>query len=160
MSIACRCRREGRDSIFKQPASAFSQRSAAPVVCKARGAPSFRRPRQSRGSGAPRGASIDFTPCGRLARPTTRGAHASYDASASRRSTGGICRRMLSCVSRHQPRAAFLEPAFAFRLRGPMQRAPRRVVLVPPERSPGAARVRGYEPRPQGPHPDPPYDVS
>src|SRR5439155_22292487 len=34
---------------------------------------------------------------------------------------------------------------------GPVQRAPRRAVLLPPGSLPGAARVRGYEPRPQGP---------
>jgi hypothetical protein len=39
--------------------------------------------------------------------------------------------------------------------RRPVQRAPRRAVLMPPGSLPGAARVRGYEPRPQGPHPAP-----
>ena len=34
----------------------------------------------------------------------------------------------------------------------PVQRAPRRAVVMPPGRSPGAARERGYEPRPQAPH--------
>ena len=35
--------------------------------------------------------------------------------------------------------------------RRPVQRAPRRAVVMPPGTMPGAARVRGYEPRPQGP---------
>ena len=38
----------------------------------------------------------------------------------------------------------------------PVQRAPRRRVVMPAGRSPGVARVRGYEPRPQAPHPAPP----
>src|SRR5438876_12199363 len=38
---------------------------------------------------------------------------------------------------------------------GPVQRAPRRAVVLPPGSLPGAARVRGYEPRPQEPRPVP-----
>jgi hypothetical protein len=34
----------------------------------------------------------------------------------------------------------------------PVQRAPRSAVVMPRGRGPGAARVRGYEPRPQAPH--------
>jgi hypothetical protein len=41
---------------------------------------------------------------------------------------------------------------------GPVQQAPCRAVVMPPGRGPGAARVRGYEPRPQGPHPAPPTE--
>ena len=41
----------------------------------------------------------------------------------------------------------------------PVQRAPRRAVIVPPGRSPGAARVPGYEPGPRGPPPLHPLDV-
>ena len=37
-----------------------------------------------------------------------------------------------------------------------VQRAPRVRVVMPAGRSPGVARVRGYEPRPQAPHPAPP----
>ncbi len=37
----------------------------------------------------------------------------------------------------------------------PVQRAPRRAVLVPPGRGSGVARVRGYEPRPREPIPIP-----
>src|SRR5437016_5282592 len=58
--------------------------------------------------------------------------------------------------------AAFRETEISLQLRaglpgagigaGPVQQAPCRAVLVPPGRGPGAARVRGYEPRPQGPH--------
>ena len=33
----------------------------------------------------------------------------------------------------------------------PVQRAPRGGVVVPPDRCPGASRVRGYEPRPRAP---------
>ena len=61
--------------------------------------------------------------------------------------------------------AAFRETEISLQLRaglpgagigaGPVQQAPCRAVLVPPGRGPGAARVRGYEPRPQGPHPVP-----
>jgi hypothetical protein len=40
-------------------------------------------------------------------------------------------------------------------LRKPSQRAPRARPVVAVGRSPGAARVRGYEPRPQAPHPIP-----
>ena len=43
---------------------------------------------------------------------------------------------------------------------GPVQQAPCRAVLVPPGRGPGAARVLGYEPRPQGPHLAPPNRTS
>ena len=58
--------------------------------------------------------------------------------------------------------AAFRETEISLQLRaglpgsgigaGPVQQAPCRAILVPPGRGPGAARVRGYEPRPQGPH--------
>ena len=38
----------------------------------------------------------------------------------------------------------------------PVQQAPCRAILVSPDRGPGAARERGYEARPQAPHPAPP----
>src|SRR5207302_11294135 len=57
--------------------------------------------------------------------------------------------------------AAFRETKISLQLRaglpgagigaGPVQQAPCRAVLVPPGRGPGAARVLGYEPSPQGP---------
>src|SRR4051812_10435225 len=43
----------------------------------------------------------------------------------------------------------FRGPGIGARL---VQQAPCRAVLMPPDRGPGAARVRGYEPRPQAPH--------
>jgi len=115
----------GRDSVcvarscanigfnFQTAGVAFSQRCAAPVLCKARGGPSFlpltnvrERSTGRRGNGFSRLAAG-------LRGPPREGVHASCDASASRRSTGGICRWSLSAGTHHQPRAAFLEPAFA-----------------------------------------------
>ena len=57
-------------------------------------------------------------------------------------------------------RRTWLNPGPRFLGRGhfcpvPVQRAPRRAVLVPPGRGPGVARVRGYEPRPREPIPIP-----
>ena len=52
-------------------------------------------------------------------------------------------------------RVSWDAPAFV-RRSVPVQQAPCRAVLVPPDRGPGAARARGYEARPQAPHPAPP----
>jgi hypothetical protein len=94
-------------------------------------------PRHNEGSGAPKGATEFIRACEARRRPcdwTPRltALHWRLRDGAKLRSNSG-------------PR--FLNP----RCRRPMQRAPRRAVVMPPGRGPGAARVRGYEPRPQGP---------
>jgi hypothetical protein len=100
------------DSIFKQPARAFSQRCAAPVVCK--GAGCAVSPGPHRREGAERREALSLYPrlAAGLRGPPQEGVHASRDASASRRSTAAFAGGC-SHGSRHQPRAAFLEPAFA-----------------------------------------------
>jgi hypothetical protein len=98
-------------------------------------------PRTSRGDGAPRGASLHFH--------ALRGVRASCDRRARLLALHrGICSGFLRISS---------GPRFLNRhSRRPMQQAPCRAVLMPPGRSPGAARVRGYEPRPRGPRLAPP----
>ena len=97
-------------------------------------------PSPMRGSGAPRGALSSSRPAAGLRGRLRRGVPASCDASASRRSTAafaGVPHNGGHAIS-SGPR--FLNP----HSRGPMQRAPRRAPVVAPERSPGAARVRGH----------------
>jgi hypothetical protein len=71
---------------------------------------------------------------------------------ASRRSTAAFLAKL---SPRRSSGPGFRETGICA---GPVQRAPRRAVLMPPGSLPGAARVRGYEPRPQGPHPAPPTE--
>jgi hypothetical protein len=118
-----------------------SQRFAIPVVWSARGRPrSF--PSPSEGSGAPGGANL----------PRVRGAAPSLAIGmlASRRSTCGSRHRLSPWLSSGP---GFRGPGIGARL---VQQAPCRAVLMPPDRGPGAARERGYKPRPQAPHPAPP----
>ncbi len=100
--------------------------------------------RGDKGDGAPLGAASGA----RLARgarcPEPR-------ALALRRSTAALAKS----------RRTWLNPGPRFLGRGhccpvPVQRAPRRAVLVPPGRGPGVARVLGYEPSPREPLPAPP----
>jgi len=65
---------------------------------------------------------------------------------AFRRSTCGSCQQLSPSLSSGP---GFRGPGIGARL---VQQAPCRAVLMPPDRGPGAARVRGYEPRPQAPH--------
>jgi hypothetical protein len=72
---------------------------------------------------------------------------------------GGSRGRRLAC--RSAPGRASWDVALAAASRRrpvPVQRAPRRPVIVPAGRGPGAARARGYEPRPRAPHPTPPSE--
>ena len=71
---------------------------------------------------------------------------------ASRRSTAAFLAKL---SLRRSSGPGFRETGICAR---PVQRAPRRAVVMPPGTMPGAARVRGYEPRPQGPPPAPPTE--
>ena len=103
-------------------------------------------PRTSpRGWSAKRRNLISPTPCGARARIAPGRAPLS---APSRHLQAGPAR----CGSRHQPRAAFLEPGIRA---GQCSELLAAVPVVATERGPGAARVRGYEPRPQAPHPIP-----
>ena len=131
---------------------------------KARGAPSFLP--AFAGTGLPsrnvreRSAGRRSRRISRLAAslrsPPQEGVHASFDASASRRSTAAFARRPARWGSRLQLRAAFLESAFALRLR-------RTNAASSSRRAPSGTRAesrsrpsaRGTCPRPQGPHPIP-----
>ncbi len=105
----------GRCAILSSTAlvSSFSQRSAAPFL-EARGAPSVQPRRNNRGSGAPEGASINFTPCGGLCEARRCEARTHL---AMRPPPGAPPRHLQAApfrwAIRHQPRAALLEPAFA-----------------------------------------------
>ena len=110
-------------------------------------------PRKPEGAERRKALSSNVTPRGRLAKPA-----------AGRRARILRCVRLPALHWRHLQAGAHVGPAInprpRFLGRGqprpvPVQRAPRRAPIVAPERSPGAARVRGYEPRPQGPHPIP-----
>ena len=109
----------------------------------------------------PRGAErrqAPVAPCDRRDHPRLRGV---ARALRSARSPLGAPLRLLP-----PPRgAAWLGCGPRFLGRGacapvPVQRAPRGRLVVAGGRSPAAARVRGYEPRPQAPHLAPPTSTS
>ncbi len=114
----------------KAPPPVFFAAPGAPSSPRLRGQPFS--PRNPRGRSAERRTLVS-TPWG-VARPWRR-------APASRRSVAAFFGTGPRFFNPHS--------------RGPIQRAPRRAVVMPPERGPGAARVLGYEPSPQAPHPIP-----
>ena len=127
----------------------------APVLWWARGTPSFPCPLgHERERSAGRRVLVASRLAADLRSPPRRGVHASCDASASRRSTAALNRRVRS---RGGP-AVIPGPRFRARhWRRPVQRAPRRASVVTPGRGPGAARVRGERALARGmPHLAPP----
>ena len=134
------------DSIVKQPAE--KKPTLRRPIFEARGAPSVFAPGKSEGAERRKALSANVTPL-RQACEARRGKACTH---LAMRPPPGAPPRHLQ-TGAHVGPAISPRPRFLNRhSRQPMQRAPRSVPLVARERSPGAARVRGYEPRPQGPH--------
>ncbi len=142
------------NSNFQTAGIAYSQRSAAPF--ERRGVRLHSLPLHKLRERSAERRFFNSRLAAGLRGPPHGGVHAPRGASASRRSTRGICRRRA-----HVGPAISPGPRFWTGIRPcPVQRAPRGAPLSGARAVPGAARVRGYEPRPQGPHLAPPSDVS
>jgi hypothetical protein len=139
----CAAKLEGADELAPNRTVGKKPTLGRPCCLKGAGAPSFLSSSQSEGAER------------RQARPFI---HALRRRVRTLRSVRLACRR--STAAFPWSRSAMFNSGPGFLGRGdfapvPVQRAPRRATVLPPDTMPGAARVRGYEPRPQGPHPAP-----